>query len=165
MFGEAFGQVFESLLALTLETDMHIIPIFALIAATIFAGVALYITIVEHPARLTLDDTSALAQWKPSYDRALPVQATLAIVGGLAGMITWYQSADWQWLVGSIVILSNWPYTLLVIMPTNRLLKSIDTTDSNAQCRTLLVQWGALHSVRSALGIIAAMFFAWGLSL
>jgi uncharacterized membrane protein len=144
---------------------MHIIPILALISATTFASVALYITFVEHPARMILDDTSALAQWKPSYDRALPAQASLAILGGLAAAITWYQSTEWQWLAGSIVLLANWPYTLLVIMPINKRLKAIKPTITNAQCRPLLRRWGSLHGVRSALGTTAAIFCAWGLSL
>ena len=99
---------------------MYIIPIIALIAATSFASAALYITFVEHPARLTLDDASALAQWKPSYDRALPIQGSLAILGGLVGAIMSYHSADWRWLAGSIVLLANWPFTLLMIMPINK---------------------------------------------
>lgn len=142
---------------------MHNIAILALIATTLFAGVALYITFVEHPARLTLDDASALAQWKPSYDRALPAQGSLAILGALFGAVSWYYSADWRWLAGSIILFANWPFTLLVIMSVNRRLKTIEPADAGAQCRVLLQRWGTLHSVRSVLGALAAILFAWGL--
>ena len=62
-------------------------PLAALVLATLFTGAALYISLVEHPARLGLPDAPLLEQWQPSYKRALPIQAGLAIAGGLAGMI------------------------------------------------------------------------------
>jgi hypothetical protein len=92
----------------------------ALVVATLFAGAALYISLVEHPARLRLEDAPMLAQWQPSYTRALPVQAGLAVLGGVVGLIAWYQLRNWKWLAGSIVLLANWPFTLFMIMPTNK---------------------------------------------
>ena len=59
----------------------------ALVFATLFAGAALYITFVEHPARLGLADRPLLAQWQPSYKRAFPIQSGLAFAGGVAGLI------------------------------------------------------------------------------
>lgn len=54
--------------------------LFALLAATLFAGAALYISLVEQPARLLLDDAPMLGQWQPSYKRALPIQSGLALI-------------------------------------------------------------------------------------
>lgn len=136
----------------------------ALILATLFAGAALYITLVEHPARLGLDDAAMLAQWQPSYKRALPIQASLAVLGGVAGLIVWYQSRDWPWLLGSLALLANWPFTLLGIMPTNKRLMAMRPQDAGADSRTLLLRWGGLHAVRSALGSLAVLLFLWGLA-
>lgn len=135
----------------------------ALIAATLFAGAALYISLVEHPARHHLDDASMLAQWQPSYKRALPIQSGLAVIGGLSGLVAWYQVQEWQWLIGSLVLLANWPFTLIGIMPVNKRLMSMSAADAGAESRKLLDRWGGLHNVRSGLGTIAAAFFAWGI--
>lgn len=39
-----------------------------------FAGVAFYINVVGHPARIQLDNVNALKQWKAMYVRAAPMQ-------------------------------------------------------------------------------------------
>ena len=136
----------------------------ALVLATLFAGGALYISLVEHPARLQLADGPSLAQWQPSYKRALPIQSGLTIAGGAAGLIVGYLSTDWRWVAGSILLLANWPFTLLVIMPVNRRLMAMREGQAGAGSRAMLEQWGKLHNVRSALGGATALVFAWALA-
>jgi hypothetical protein len=143
---------------------MTLLPILALVSAALFAGAAGYITLVEHPARLRLEDRPLLAQWQPSYSRALPIQSGLAIVGGLSGLASWYLFGDWLWIVGSLVLLANWPFTLLGIMPTNKRLKAIAPESASFESRALLVAWGKLHNVRSVLGLASMMLFAWALA-
>jgi hypothetical protein len=140
------------------------LSIAALVFATLFAGAALYISLVEHPARLGLGDGPLLAQWQPSYKRALPIQSGLAIAGGVAGLIAGYLSADWRWLVGSILLLANWPFTLLVIMPVNKRLMAMQEREAGAGSRAMLVHWGKLHNVRSLLGATTMLLFAWALA-
>ena len=135
----------------------------ALVLATLFTGAALYITLVEHPARLTLADGPLLAEWQPSYKRALPMQAGLAMLGALAGLVAWYLSKDWQWLAGGLALLANWPFTMLVILPTNKRLMGMQLRDAGPASRRLLLKWGRLHNVRSALGAVAVLLFAAGL--
>lgn len=143
--------------------DIVVLSVAALMLATLFAGAAVYITLVEHPARLTLQDEPQLAQWQLSYKRALPIQAGLAVSGGIAGLVVWRLTHDWQWLAGAVVLLSNWPFTLLVIMPTNKRLMAMPAPRAGAESRSLLDRWGALHNVRSVLGSTAALLFAYGL--
>lgn len=146
------------------ENMMFQLSIAALVFATLFAGAALYISLVEHPARLGLADGPLLAQWQPSYKRALPIQSGLAIAGGVSGLIVWYLAADWRWLAGSMVLLGNWPFTLFVIMPVNKRLMALTMEEADAESRRKLVQWGKLHDVRSALGAAASLLFAWALA-
>jgi hypothetical protein len=143
---------------------MLTIAIAALVCAALFTGAAGYISLVEHPARLLLDDAPLLAQWQPSYSRALPIQSGLAIAGGAAGFVACYMSGEWSWALGSVALLANWPFTLLAIMPTNTRLKSIAPSQAGLESRTLLLNWGKLHNVRSGLGAIATILFALALA-
>lgn len=131
----------------------------ALITAALFTGAAIYISAVEHPARMMLDDTSLLVQWNPAYARGAVMQASLAIIGFLLGLLAWWQSGNWLWLPGALVLVANWPYTLVIIMPVNNRLQSIDPADADAPTRQLLETWGKLHAGRSALGVAATLLF------
>ncbi|HEX8586290.1 MAG TPA: DUF1772 domain-containing protein [Allosphingosinicella sp.] len=133
----------------------------ALVAATLFTGAALYISLVEHPARLGLEDRPLLAQWQPSYKRALPLQSGLAVVGGVAGLWAWFSLSEWQWLAGSITLLANWPFTLIVIMPVNKRLMAMEQREAGLDSRNMLLRWGNLHNVRSGLGSLSMLLFIW----
>ena len=134
----------------------------ALTVAAIFTGAALYINVAEQPARLVLGDAALLAQWKPSYKRGFAMQAPLAVVGCLCGLIAWWRTAEPGFLIGAVLMIANWPWTLFGIMPTNGALMAADPADATAQTRALIVKWGALHAVRSALGFLATIAFLWG---
>ena len=68
--------------------------------AAALTGAAIYVNIVEQPARLQLDNRSLLAEWKPAYKRGYVMQASLAIVGGLFGLLAYLNALDWRWLLG-----------------------------------------------------------------
>jgi hypothetical protein len=133
----------------------------ALCVAAVFAGAALYINVAEQPARLSLDDRSLLLEWKPAYKRGFAMQAPLAVAGFFLGLLAWWQTGVWLWLVGALILLTNWPYTLLAIMPTNNKLMAIDPAIAGPDCRKLIETWATLHAVRTALGFAAMLLFLW----
>ena len=137
--------------------------IFTLLAAALFAGAAVYVSIAEHPARLSLDDRAALAEWKVSYPRAALMQATLALVGFVLGVLEWLVTGSHVWLIGALVLVANVPYTLIWIMPINAALKALPVSEAGPASRANLVRWGRLHAVRSLLGVIATALFVWAL--
>jgi hypothetical protein len=133
----------------------------ALIAAALFTGAAFYVSACEQPARLHLDDGALLTQWKPAYKRGTAMQAPLALVSAFFGVIAWWQTSDWRWLLAGAVILLNWPYTFLVIMPVNNALLASGGANGDSRSRALIEKWGRLHAGRTALGMLAALLFLW----
>ena len=136
----------------------------ALITAAMFAGAAIYITVAEQPARLLLDDRAMLTQWQRSYDRAAVMQAGLALISTTFGVIAFWQAGDWRWLIGAVLIVANWPFTLIVIRPTNEILHGVGEKDAGQATRTLIEWWGLLHAVRGMLGSAATLAYFWALS-
>jgi len=131
----------------------------ALIAAALFSGAAVYINLAEQPARLKLDDRSLLVEWKAAYERGLRMQAPLAAIGFFLGLLAWWQTTSWLWLLGALVLVANWPYTQIQIMPTNKTLMATDPTSAGPESRRLIEKWARLHAVRTALGFAATLIF------
>jgi hypothetical protein len=131
----------------------------AIIVAAIFTGAAAYINVAEQPARLVLDDRSLPAEWKPAYKRGFAMQAPLAVVGFLLGLVAWWETEQWLWLVGAVVLVANWPYTLVGIMPTNKKLTATEPTGAGPESRALIEKWATLHGVRTAFGLAATVAF------
>jgi hypothetical protein len=138
-----------------------IVGLLALAAAAAFAGAAIYVNVAEQPARLVLDDRAMLAQWKRSYDRASVMQAGLALLACALGVVAFFLSHDWRWLLGALISLAPWPWTLFVIMPVNRRLKDARVDAAGAETRRLVEQWGRLHAGRSAFGVAATLVYLW----
>jgi hypothetical protein len=143
---------------------LPLVQFIAVLTTTIFAGAAVYITFVEHPARMGCSTEIAAAEWAPSYRRATLMQAPLAIIGFLSGAAAWWLGAGLAWLIAALLILAVVPFTLMVIEPsTNKPLLAPGRDLGSAETRELLVRWGRLHAVRSALGLIASAIFIWQL--
>jgi hypothetical protein len=131
----------------------------ATLTAALFAGAALYINLVEHPARMTLDTRAAAMQWAPGYARATWMQAPLAVVSFLAGLGAWWSGGGLGWALAALLIGAVVPVTFLIIMPTNQLLLAPGRDLDSPETRGLLERWARLHAIRTALSLAATMLY------
>ena len=131
----------------------------AVLACGVFTGAALYISLVEHPARMECGIEIAATEFPPSYRRASVMQATLAALGLLSSVVAWLRGATFWWPAGGVVLSAVIPFTLIVIMPTNKQLLSQTLDRRSAQTEQLLARWGTLHAVRTVLSGAALLLF------
>jgi hypothetical protein len=129
-------------------------------SATLFAGGALYVSLVEHPARLATGPPMAVAQFRTSYPRGARLQGGLAVVGTLAAVGTWLAGGWFDWVAAGALLGSVIPYTVLVIFPTNKRLLDRSLSPDAPETRRLLQRWGVLHAVRTLVGLGAAAAMA-----
>lgn len=111
-----------------------------------------------------MDDRALLNEWKSSYKRGFAMQASLSVLAFLLGVVAWWQTGIFAFLVGALLILAPWPWTLLVIMPTNNALLATDPAKAGPESRALIVKWNRLHAVRTLLGASAAISFLFAVS-
>jgi hypothetical protein len=121
----------------------------------LFALWALYISLVEHPARISAGPAAGLAQWRQSYPRAAPWQAGAAALALVSGLAAWILSGRWALGAAGVLVGAAIPFTLIAVMPTNRRLN--EPTIPAAEAAELLRRWGRLHWVRTVLGVLALL--------
>ena len=131
----------------------------AALSSGLFAGAAVYINLVEHPARMSCGPEIALAQWAPSYRRATFMQVSLALAATVAGFATWLHTDRMAWLLGAMCILAVVPFTLVAILPTNHRLLEPGRDPRSDETRRLLDKWARLHAVRSVLAVVSTLLF------
>jgi uncharacterized membrane protein len=141
-----------------------VFEIAATLSSGLFAGASIYINLVEHPARLECGTNLAIKEFGPSYRRAAIVQVSLATIGFLMAVAAWLTNDSFWWLVGGGILVAVIPFTLIVILPTNKKLLDPSLDRSSDVASTLLARWGRLHSVRSLLSVVAFLIFVYLLS-
>lgn len=117
-----------------------LLELIATLCTGLFAGAAIYINLVEHPARLECGTAAAVKQWRPSYARATVMQASLAIVGLLAALGAWIQGRGAPVLVAGLLLGIVVPFTLVVIFPTNKQLLEPTLDDASPRAAALLAR-------------------------
>lgn len=132
-----------------------LLELIAVLCTGLFAGAAIYVNLVEHPARLETGTAAAVKQWRPSYRRATVMQASLAVAGFLSSVGAWLQGRGTPVLIAGVLIGLVVPFTLIVIFPTNKQLadSGLDLDSTNAAA--LLDKWNRLHAIRSAAAVLA----------
>src|SRR5215472_2196769 len=101
---------------------------------------------------------------EPSYKRGFAMQAPLAILGFVFAAIAWWLTHKASFLVGGILLLSNWPWTIFAILPTNKALMAMKPEDAGPHSRALIRKWNQLHTVSTILGCLSVLSFVIALS-
>lgn len=136
-----------------------LLEMLATLSAGLFAGAAIYINLVEHPARIECGTDLAITEFAPSYRRAAVMQGILGAVGFLVAAAAWLRGSSVWWLIGGIILGAVIPFTLIVIFPTNKRLLDSSLDKSSELASKLLKRWGRLHAVRSGLSLISFLIF------
>jgi len=131
----------------------------AVLSCSLFTGAAVYVSLVEHPARMQCGVEVAATEFPPSYRRGTVMRATCAAVGVLSSLAVWLAGASFWWLVGGIVLGSVIPFTLIAILPTNKLLLNPTLDKRSVEAERLLTRWGTLHAMRTVLSGVAMLLF------
>ena len=134
-----------------------LLDLVTLLSLGLFAGAALYVTLVEHPARLRCGTALAIAEFGPSYRRGAVMQASLAAVGCLVGVADWAYGHGVLPLAAGLLMAAVIAFTLVVILPTNKRLLDPTLDSGSTEAATLLARWGHLHAVRTLLGAAALL--------
>ena len=112
----------------------------SVLACALFTGAAVYITLIEHPARMQCGVEIAATEFAPSYRRATVLQATCASVGLLSSVAAWLGGASFWWLVAGVLLGSVILFTFVVILPTNKWLLDSTLDKHSAEAERLLAR-------------------------
>jgi len=126
----------------------------ATLAVGVFAGAAAYVSLVEHPARVSLGSIAAVRQFAPSYRRGAAMQAPLSLIGAAAGIARWAIGGSVVWAIGGVALGALVPFTLLVILPTNTRLLDARLDAGGGEAAALLRRWASLHAVRTVVSVV-----------
>lgn len=72
--------------------------------AGVFVGAALYVNLVEHPARMSCGTEAAVQEFRPSYRRGAVMQGGLSTIGGLLGLVAAWQLHDVYVGINAVVL-------------------------------------------------------------
>jgi hypothetical protein len=139
--------------------------LYAFAAAASFLGAAIYIGLVEQPARLALSGGAMIQEWKLSNWRGTLVLSVFAVVSAILAYIQFRTDGDVRWIIGGITILASWPYAYFVMMPVNVWLFAIPPGRAVSPVRKLMRDWGLLEWGHALIGFAAGCAFAWALEL
>jgi len=80
-------------------------------------------------------------------------------VGLLSSLAAWLAGATVWWLIAGVLLGLLIPFTLIVILPTNKRLRSPALDRGSVEAQRLLAHWGRLHAVRTVLSGLALLLF------
>jgi hypothetical protein len=125
------------------------------VSASLFASNSLYVSLVEHPARMALPTKYAHAQYRAGFIKVAVIQSTLSLIGSGSALVANYHAPDNKMLVIAALLATAIPYTYIFMMETNSYLLDPKCDAESLKTRDRLDYWGATHSVRTVIGLAA----------
>ena len=131
----------------------------ALFSCAVFAGGAIYVSLVEDPATaeggIELAGTYLLA----AHPRPAIVQTLFAGCAALAGVLAGLAGSGVWWVIGGAVMGVAALAELFVVNPTARRLREINPAQDPARAKRLLARLARLHAGLSLAGLTALFIF------
>ena len=134
-----------------------------------FAGGAIYINLVESPARLTHDAETALTIWKPSLIRAGRYMSSIALTSAISSVAVYWLTEERcfrTWLLAGGMMSTIPIFSIVCVLPTNKEL--LETEKCLDKGTTWIVNklnsWNKLHAVRSVISLGSFAYMMWLLS-
>ena len=85
----------------------------SVLACGLFAGAAVYVSLVENSARTECGVELAATAFHPSYRRGTIMQASLAAVGLVSSIAAWLAGASVLWFASGVLLGSVIPFALI----------------------------------------------------
>jgi hypothetical protein len=139
--------------------------LYAFAVAGSFLGAAVYIGVVEQPARLALSGRAMIQEWKLSNRRGTLTLSVFAVISVILAYVQFRTDGDVRWIIGGVTILASWPYAYFVMMPVNVWLYAISPGSAVSPVRKLMRDWGLLEWGHALIGFAATCAFAWALEM
>ena len=135
--------------------------LYAFAVAAAFLGAAVYIGLVEQPARLALGGRAMIKEWAQSNHRGTVMMSALAVVSAILAFIQFKTDGDVRWIIGGVIILASWLYAYFVMVPVNIWLCAVPLARPVSPVRKLMRDWGLLEWGQALIGFTAVCDFAW----
>lgn len=135
----------------------------ATLSCGIFAGAALYATVVECPARMTHDSETAVKIWKPSFLKARSLMSKLVVISTGSSVAAFWCSNQRrlnEWLLAGGLMFSLLPLTVLTMLPINNELMETEKCIDNGNVFIVdkLNAWSNRLAVKTVVSVGAFGF-------
>jgi len=133
------------------------------ISCNTFFGAALYVNIVETPARLAQSTAPAMVKhFQETFPRAMAMQGKLAGLTSIGSLVSWWtqdHKHGYLLLCAGVSMLFALPWTKIVIMPINHQLMDGDTPVRKGEgwVADMMKRWNRVHAVRSCCSGVAML--------
>ncbi|KAI9317028.1 hypothetical protein BX666DRAFT_135397 [Dichotomocladium elegans] len=157
--------------------ESNIIPYLRATAITangIYAGLALTVTFVGTP--MLRATGYPIAGWASLYGRGAKMAVSSVVVATSAYLSLFYYTSEKRFLVSGILAFFSAPWTILVMVPTNRRLQAINAARANPntnqtkagdsdmqrdEVKPLIEKWDKLNTVRTVTGTVSFLLTVW----